>query len=358
MEATRWLNPAWWAADEPEAPGDSLPAGIDLPGWVFFRTSGSTGEPKWVGLTREALLLSAAVVNRHLGVRSDEVWGLALPVRHVGGFGVVARAFESASRLAVFPGKWDARRFAAWLAAERVGHCPLVPAQVHDLVTAGLAAPRGLRTVVVGGGRFAPESARAARALGWPVLASYGLTEAGSQVATQGLELLDLPYDDGPLPVLPHWRVEVDGAGRIGISGSALFSGVLRAEGGGWRVDERRAGTFVTSDRGVLEEGGLRVLGRVDRVVKVLGELVDLDAVEAAFGTENIVLDLPEARRGRELVLVGTGDGLESLLGAYNQGVEGPWRIARCVRIGAMPRTPVGKPDRRALREWLDGREI
>lgn len=358
METARWLNPAWWVADQPEAPGETLPVGMELPGWVWFRTSGSTGEPKWVGLTREALMLSAAVVNRHLAVSPGDVWGLALPVRHVGGFGVVARAYESASKLAVFSGKWDPRKFVGWLEAERVGHCPLVPAQVHDLVVAGLRAPAALRSVVVGGGRFAPESARAARALGWPVLASYGMTEAASQIATEGLKILDMPYSDKPLPVLPHWRVDTDADGRIRIAGPALFSGVLRREGDGWRVEAREGDAFLTSDRGVIEGGGLRVLGRVDRVVKILGELVDLDAVEAACGTENIVLDLPDLRRGRELVLVGSGDGLEQRVQAYNQGVAGPWRIARWLRVESIPRTPLGKPDRMALRGWICGREI
>ncbi|MCU0797667.1 MAG: AMP-binding protein [Akkermansiaceae bacterium] len=358
METSRYLNPAWWAADEAEAPGETLPSGVELPGWVWFRTSGSSGEPKWVGLKREALLLSAAMVNRHLAVRTEDVWGLALPLRHVGGFGVVARAYEGATKLAQFPGKWDASRFVAWLETARVSHCPLVPAQVHDLVTAGLRAPSCLRSVVVGGGRFDRELAASARQLGWPVLASYGMTEAASQIATEGLEILEKPYFDAPLPVLPHWQVGVDAQGRIELSGPALFSGVLTGGPEGWRVKERVGDTFLTSDRGIMEPGGLRVLGRVDRVVKILGELVDLDALETALGTENVVLDLPELRRGRELVVVGTDESLGDLVMAYNQGVAGPWRVARCVRVEALPRTPLGKPDRRALRAMVEGQEI
>ncbi|NIP97055.1 MAG: o-succinylbenzoate--CoA ligase, partial [Akkermansiaceae bacterium] len=54
---------------------------------VVFPTSGSGGEHKWVSLRREALLVSAEAVNRHLEVEPADVWMLALPHHHVGGFG-------------------------------------------------------------------------------------------------------------------------------------------------------------------------------------------------------------------------------------------------------------------------------
>ena len=60
----------------------------------------------------------------------------------------------------------------------------LVPAQVLDLVRAGLRPPPVLRAIVVGGGAISAELYRDARALGWPVLPSYGMTECCSQIAT------------------------------------------------------------------------------------------------------------------------------------------------------------------------------
>jgi O-succinylbenzoic acid--CoA ligase len=163
MDPALLIDPVFWGDGSSVAMGafdGDLPDEVDGSGLVFFQTSGSSGEPKWIGLTKNGLLISAAAVNGHLGVTEDSCWGLALPSHHVGGFGVVARAFEAGCGHVVFPGRWDAGRFRDWVAVEGVSHVSLVPTQVHDLVVAGLTAPGGLVAVVAGGGRLAEETGR------------------------------------------------------------------------------------------------------------------------------------------------------------------------------------------------------
>lgn len=343
METPRYLDPGFWAAARPDAPGARWPESADDPaGLVWFRTSGTVGEPRWVGLSRESLLLSAAVVNRHLGVGERDVWGLALPLHHVGGFGVVARAFEAGARVAAFPGRWDAAAFAEWVGRERVSHLSLVPTQVHDLLTAGCRAPSALRTLVVGGGRLAEAAGRRARALGWPVLASFGMTEAGSQVATQRPDQLAAPYAADWLPLLPHWRARLDAAGALELKGGALFAATLERDGDGWAFKPRSGDWHATRDLAERDGDRLRVLGRADRRVKVLGELVDLGAIEEAFEPGRAaVVALPDVRRGQRLVLV--CEGREIGIDAYNRSVSGPWRLDRAIAVAEFPRNPLGK---------------
>lgn len=200
MDAPVLITDRFWNDDEPVFMGGfdgELPDIDALCGQVLFKTSGSTGAPKWVALSRHALQVSAQAVNAHLEVAGDACWGLALPLHHVGGFGVMARANQAGCGLAAFTQRWQAADFANWLEQQGVTHSALVPTQVHDLVAAGLSAPNSLRAVVVGGGQLAPSLGQAARDLGWPVLASYGMTEAGSQIATQGLECLANSYQIG-----------------------------------------------------------------------------------------------------------------------------------------------------------------
>lgn len=358
METTYLRDPAFWASARPEAPGSSfvvpeIPDG-DLDGLVFFQTSGSMGSPHWVGLSREALLHSAAMVNAHLKVDETSCWGLALPLNHVGGFGVVARAYEAGSRLDCFREKWDPARFTAWLKAEGVTHVSLVPAQVHDLVREWLRPPPALRVVVVGGGGLDDGTGRAARDLGWPVLASYGMTEAGSQVATQGIELLEQPYESGPIGVLPHWRVRIEDDGRIALSGGALFAGELIQVGDVWRFSRRVGDWFVTKDLGRLIDGDLQFTGRADAVVKVLGELVDPLVVEHELGVPEVsVVALRDPRKGHRLIAVyekaAISKRVESRVDAYNQRVAGFRRIDGIARIEAIPRSNLGKVRRLEL---------
>lgn len=363
---SRLLNdPAFWEDAAPFAPGGwegGLPDLPELGGMVLFATSGSGGEPKTLALSKSALLISAAAVNRHLGVEEDSCWGLALPWHHVGGFGVIARAFEAACRLARFGPRWQANPFRDWLADEAVTHVSLVPTQVHDLVVAKLTAPSTLRAVVVGGGRLDRATGRTARALGWPVLASYGMTEAGSQVATHGLEELEAPYRPAPLEILPIWDARLGADGCLEIAGPALFAGMLVREGTAWRFLPREGRWHTTADRAELDGGALIPLGRTDAVVKVLGELVDPALIEqellaCAGGRLSpgsfAVLAEPDPRAGHRLVPVFEeavpAAVAEAALADYNVRAPGFCRLQPARRVVAIPKSSLGKVRRHLL---------
>lgn len=320
---------------------------------VTFRTSGSTGTPKGIVLPKEALLLSARTVNAWLDVGAGSVWGLSLPMDHVGGFGVAARAYAGGCGFSDFQGKWDARRFAEWLGREAVTHVSLVPTQVHDLLAAGLEGAPSLRAVVVGGGRLTAEAGQAARDAGWPVLASYGLTEAGSQVATQRIDSLHKPFADGPMELLPIWDAELTEEGLLRLKGDALFTATV--EGG--ESQRRLGGWFTTSDRAELSGRAIRLLGRSDSLVKVMGELVDVEAVERRItalcpGREHqvAVVAVPDGRREHALVAVFEGEALSAAVEDHNRHAPGPERIARWCALPEFPRTELGKLRRAQLR--------
>ncbi len=361
MDATRLIDPAFWTNPEPLAVGDSemtawVRSIVELEGHVLFQTSGSSGTPKWIALSKSALQLSAAAVNRHLLVEETACWGLTLPLHHVGGFGVVARSYEAACRLVEYTGKWDAARFSEWCAALGVTHVSLVPTQVFDLVQADLKAPRSLRVVVVGGGRLEESTGSAARGLGWPVLASYGMTETGSQIATQSPYLLGSPYHPAPLPLLDIWEVANDGEGRLRVAGPALFSGTVTKHEGGRAWHPRAGDWHATGDRVLVEGRQLTPLGRMDSVVKVLGELVDPEAIERELiglsceelkaGTFAVVA-IPDERAGHRLIPVFeqavSKELIARTLESYARITPGFRRLAEPVIVDAIPRSELGK---------------
>lgn len=368
MEARGLIEPEFWRHETPVLVGASHGPPAGLPGLVYFQTSGSTGVPKWIGLSRRALQISAKTVNEHLDVSSSSVWALALPILHVGGFGVAARAYQAGCQLVQFPGKWSAEGFSKWLHEMQATHLSLVPTQVHDLVAAGLRAPSSLRAIVVGGGVLPMPTGRTARELGWPVLASYGMTEAGSQVATQGIELLDEPYVTGPLGILPCWDVVISDQGLISINGEALFSGMLD---GDLNYHERRSDQFVTSDVGVVEDGRITVRGRADALVKILGELVDPVGVEneliaASSGTispgQIAIVAVGDSRAGSRLAVAHVGDVgqelLERVLEKYHSECPGFKRVTSVVAVEEIPQSALGKVLRKELIRIVEGRQI
>jgi len=334
---------------------------------VLFQTSGSTGRPKWIALSKSALMLSAGCVNRHLGVTEASRWGLALPLHHVGGFGVAARSFEAGCACHPFEGKWNAAGFRTWLEEQAITHTSLVPTQVHDLISAGLSAPASLTAIVVGGGRLDESAGNAARDLGWPVLASYGMTEACSQIATQSPDLLDLPYQSGNIPLLDIWNARADEDGILEVAGPALFSGALHHEQGEWTYEERSSEWHRTSDRVMLQDRRLSPLGRADSIVKVLGELVDPEAIERELmelssgklqpGTFAVAA-IADARAEHRLIPVfneSVDRGLVlNVLGRYEDHAPGYRRLQPPLFAQLIPSSALGKILRTELRKLAE----
>ena len=249
---------------------------------LAFATSGSTDEPRWIRHSREALLLSAAAVNRCFAVTPQDVWLRALPLFHVAGVGVEARANAAGCRLVILQGGWDVVEFIKLVNHEKVTLTSLVPTQVFDLVQTGQAAPSSLRAVLVGGGRLEPDLALRAKHLGWPLRSSYGLTEAASTVAVEDAA--------GRLQLLDVWEARVNADGLLELRSAVLPSPE-------W---------LVTGDRGEVTDREIRWLGRSDLLVKICGELVDISRIEASLsrlaGREITVLALPDARAGNRLM--------------------------------------------------------
>ena len=80
--------------------GDAVEPGDAL----VVATSGSTGAPKGVVLTHDAVAASAAASNARLGVTDDDHWLACLRLSHVGGLSVLTRALYAGTRLTVRPG--------------------------------------------------------------------------------------------------------------------------------------------------------------------------------------------------------------------------------------------------------------
>ena len=375
MEAAELTHEGFWSGDRAVvlAPPGLEEAGRVLEGrltseeWargaVVFASSGSGGVPKWILLRREALLCSAREVNRHLEVGTEDRWFLALPEIHVGGFGVAARSFAAGCGFAVLEGRWGAEQFRNAVEASGATHTSLVPTQVFDLVDGGWRCPETLRAVVVGGGALDNRLGQRARDLGWPVLQSYGMTEAGSQVATAGLDSLDGEFRNAPLPVMRHWELRSEGDGILALRGAALFDGYVTEHDGGLCCERPgQDGWFVTTDLVDVTGGELTFVGRSDRVVKVLGELVNLTDLEARVRDESAldcrIVTVRDERSGVRLVPVFEKelppDAAAAWVAGINATLPGYCRLSEAQVVGGWPRTAIGKVDMKGLEALLE----
>jgi acyl-CoA synthetase (AMP-forming)/AMP-acid ligase II len=185
----------------PVKTGNFLPVRIgqinlDDPAVVMF-TSGTTGKPKGATLTLGNFFYSALASAYHLGMLPDDRWLCVLPLYHVGGLSMVYRACLYGNSLDLHE-KFDVERVNHALTHEPITHVSLVPTMLYRLLEARTQAwHSALRCVLLGGAATSSELLHRARMEKIPVVTTYGLTEAASQVATAPSPLTLLPRGEG-----------------------------------------------------------------------------------------------------------------------------------------------------------------
>ncbi|HEY7628751.1 MAG TPA: AMP-binding protein [Ilumatobacteraceae bacterium] len=301
--------------------------GVEPGDAVVVATSGTTGEPRGVVLTHDAVEASARATSARIGVAETDVWLACLPLAHVGGLSVVTRALVTGNSLVVHDG-FDAAEVEA--EARRGATLVSLVATALRRVDAAL-----FRRIVLGG-------ARPPDGLPDNVITTYGMTETGSGVV----------YDGVPLDGV---EVRLDADDEIHIRCPML----LRCYRDG--SVPLRDGWFATGDLGeIAADGRLVVHGRRQELIITGGENVWPAAVESAIRShpgvsEVAVFGVPDPEWGQRVTawIVPTDRAAAPSLATIRAAVVEslpPFMAPKDVHIvEALPTTTSGKVLRRQL---------
>lgn len=349
-----------------------------------YTTTGTTGAPKGVGYTHKALYLhtmAAGLADGHAISRRDRVVHL-VAMFHANAWGVpLAALMVGADQILPGPSPRIAD-VAAIVEREHATYLGVVPTLAVDLVDhvrrTG-ANLRSLRALVHGGSTPSRELIRAIEEdLGVPAFQGWGMTET-SPMATFSRPEPDTAPDEryevirtqGRLLPGLRWRlVDEDGepVPHDGVSrGELLLRGPWVASGyyGGERPEASTDGWLRTGDVATIDgDGRLRVVDRVKDLIKSGGEWISSLALEQALleapGVADVAVVAVPHDRWQErpvAVVVPDAEGVdpEVVRAALADRVPRWWLPDRIEVVDALPRTSVGKVDKRGLRERLGG---
>lgn len=361
---------------------------------TLFYTTGTTGEPKGVSYTHRQIVLhtlgaiaALCPVPGQGGLKADDVYMPVTPLFHVHGWGFPYVATMLGLKQ-VYPGRYEPARLLRLIAEHGVTFSHFVPTILAMLLNAPEAAGVDLsRLKVLIGGSALPEGlARAARARGIDLHAAYGMSETcplltvADMVASQGSDDVTIRTATGrPTPLVDLRVVDADmqdvprdgrSTGEVVVRAPWLTEGYVKnpeASAALWR-----GGWLHTGDVGQLSpDGTLRITDRLKDVIKSGGEWISSLQLEDIVSTvpglaEVAAVGVPDDRWGERPVLVvacraedeaAVAQGIRAAIAAaIARGNLPGWAAPdRIDRVDALPKTSVGKIDKKAIRAGVAG---
>ncbi|MCE2841429.1 MAG: long-chain-fatty-acid--CoA ligase [Novosphingobium sp.] len=341
-------------------------------------TGGTTGTPKGAMLTHQNITANTRQVEA-IDPREDErdmIVGV-LPMFHVfANICVLNRTVAHGGCIAMLP-RFDAGQALKTLARVKATAIPGVPTMYQALLDHPDCSKTdfsSLRVCISGGAPLPqPLKQRFEATTGARLIEGYGLTETAGVATANPYEGEERPGTIGQ--PIPGTRIRLldkedptqdasDGEpGELAIQGPQVMRGYWRRpEAALAAFAERPDGRWLrTGDVAVLEEGGyLRIVDRIKDMIAVGGFKVFPSEVEAVLlrhpaVKEALVIGVPDAYRGeapRAYVTmqegaVETGKALAKWLNTQLGKHE---RVDQVVIRESLPKTMIGKLDRKALR--------
>ena len=362
IEPGEWHAPApgggWWDAGFTPDDAETLAQ--------VSTTSGTTGEPKAIAISRRAVSDTVARLVEHMDLDSSLREYVGVPVTFSFGLARTRAAGAVGGSVYLPENGFRPDEIARMLAAGEINALSAVPTMLRTLIAnPELVAGAGdkLRWLEIGSQYMSGEEKRAIRDL-FPnaaILQHYGLTEASrstflvvSDCEGEALESVGQPY--GAV------EVRIGEQGRIQIRGPNLAMGVLRAghiepmtDGEGW---------LTTNDNGHFHRGMLVYDGRADDVINTGGVKLDPALLETQV-MQALALDggiaisrIADDRRGDGIFVAlshevaGEQDAVEDALRDMltRRGIS-PGSSLKLQVVDRIPRTATGKVQRRQLSE-------
>lgn len=373
----------------PESRSSDLPAGelvhridhyllVRLPGrqdmalhadlQLLLTTSGSTGSSKFVRVSRRNLEANAASIIEYLGIRSDDVAITTLPFSYSFGLSIVNTHLFAGATIQVTELTPLSREFWTLVESKRVTSLSGVPYTWDMLKRIKFERFQldALRYLSQAGGRMSEQGlayvTRVSQERGWPCFVMYGQTEATARMSYLPSDWLarksgsighaipggrfDIVGEAGQVCEAPHEKGELVYYGPNVTLGYASTRADL-AKGDEWN------GRLPTGDVAYRDEDGCYyIAGRLKRFVKLFGNRVSLDEVEALLNGNFTQAEFVCFGQDDSLHIAYVGDLDESELIPFVSRQLSIHRSAiKCVLLREIPRLGNGKVNYNALRQ-------
>ncbi len=346
---------------------------------AMCHTTGTTGDPRGIVYSHRSVWLHSLATVADFALNENDRIGLMVPMFHVNGWGMPYAAFMCGADLLLPERFLQPRPLLSFVVQEQPNVIVGVPTIFQGLLMAGQEADAELSFARLGicGGAAVPASLMQAYQPWFPLIQAWGMTETsplglvsipprgvvegdssywhyraktGRPVA--GVELRLIGDNGAPLP----WDGQT--VGEVEVRGPWIASSYL----GGADRERFHDGWLRTGDVGTVDElGYVQITDRTKDIIKSGGEWISSVELESELMAYPAVADvavvgIPDERWGeRPLAVVAFRPGQtadpEDLRQFLTGKVPSFWLPELWAIVVAIPKTSVGKQDKRAIRQ-------
>jgi oxalate---CoA ligase len=354
-----------------ELPRTAGPAGAAQDVALLLHTSGTTSRPKQVPLLQRNMTAQARSIASHYRLGPGDVSYCAMPLFHVHGLVASTLAQLAAGGSVVTPRRFSPRRFWAQAEAHAVSWLSAGPTLHQMILEHPGTPPASLRFARSCSSALSPQLMREGEdRYGVPMIEAYGMTEAGHQMTSNPLPPGTRREGSVGVPAGAQVRV-VDRSGddvaagdpgEVAIRGRGLTPGYLH------NPEANAAaffdGWFRTGDEGVLDDGYLRLRGRLKEMILRGGENISPHEIESVLlahpqVSEAVAFGVDDQKYGQTVAaaVVLTGAATPEELRRHARESLAAFKVPDRIHIlEKIPRTPTGKVQRSRMPSHLDGR--
>ncbi|HEY2868082.1 MAG TPA: AMP-binding protein [Gaiellales bacterium] len=328
---------------------------------LLLHTSGTTSRPKQVPLLQRNLTSQARSIAAHYALCADDVSYCAMPLFHVHGLVASTLAQLAAGGTVIVPRRFSPRRFWGQAETHGVTWVSAGPTLHQMILNQPGTAPGTLRFTRSCSSALSPRLMRDAEArYGVPMIEAYGMTEAGHQMTSNPLPPAARLEGSVGVPAGAEIRVvDTDGrdvapgtAGEVAIRGPGVTPGYLNNERA--NAEAFFDGWFRTGDEGTLEDGYLRLRGRLKEMIIRGGENISPQEIEAVLLAhpdvgEAVVFGVDDDKYGQTVAaaVVLTGSAGSDELRAHARKSLAAFKVPDTIHVlSEIPKTPTGKVQR------------
>ena len=310
---------------------------------LVIASSGTGSQPKLIPLSTTNIFSHINSLLKRIPLGKNDSWLNCLPLHHIAGAMILYRCLASKASMQLTD-KFDADKIWHLIQTHQVSHISLVPIMLHKLLVAakGSPPPNDLKYVLVGGDYLNHRLLRQAKDEGWPIIISYGMTEACSTIATasenEKLTLLD------------------DIEAKTSADGLLLFSGPMLTEG---YIGQTNKSKWINSnDYGEIDGRNLVVTGRTINTIVSGGITLSAEFIEQLFANCPYIKDIAissiyHPSWGNTIIALVDGD-IEKTKTWSKNNIDKQMQPKDFIQCNHLPRNALGKIQRDAIKLMVE----